>query len=53
VVEYAPQSEEAAIFRDLARKVMENDVKVIPTPVEELPELEELYRDHLVRAEAV
>jgi nitrogenase iron protein NifH len=53
VVEYAPQSEEAAIFRELARKVMENDAKVIPTPVEELPELEELYRDHLVRAEAV
>ncbi|MGZ4852163.1 MAG: nitrogenase iron protein, partial [Halobacteriota archaeon] len=53
VVEHAPQSEEAAIFRELARKVMENDVKVIPTPVEELPELEELYRHHLVRAEAV
>ena len=53
VVEYAPQSEEAAIFRVLERKVMENDVKVIPTPGEELPELEELYRDHLVRAEAV
>jgi len=53
VVEHAPHSEESAIFRDLARKVMENDVKVIPTPVEELPELEELYRQHLVRAEAV
>jgi nitrogenase iron protein NifH len=53
VVEHAPQSEEAAIFRDLARKVMENDVKVIPTPVEELPELEELYRQNLVRVEAV
>ncbi|MGZ4869197.1 MAG: nucleotide-binding protein [Halobacteriota archaeon] len=53
VVEHAPQSEEAAIFRELARKVVENDVKVIPTPVEELPELEELYRHHLVRAEAV
>ena len=53
VVEHAPQSEEAVIFRDLARKVMENDVKVIPTPVEELPELEELYRQHVVRPEAV
>ncbi|HYA33042.1 MAG TPA: AAA family ATPase [Candidatus Bathyarchaeia archaeon] len=53
VVEHAPHSEESAIFRDLARKVMENDVKVIPTPVEELPELEELYRQHLVQAEAV
>jgi len=28
-------------------------VKVIPTPVEELPELEDLYRQHLVRAEAI
>jgi nitrogenase iron protein NifH len=53
VVEHAPQSEEAVIFRDLARKVMENDVKVIPTPVEGLPELEELYRQHAVRPEAV
>ena len=53
VVEHAPQSEEAAIFRELARKVMENDVKVIPTPVEELPELEELYRNHLIQAEVV
>ena len=53
VVEHAPQSAEAAIFRELARKVMENDVKVIPTPVEELPELEELYRHHLVQAEVV
>jgi hypothetical protein len=32
---------------------MENDVKVIPTPVEELPELEELYRNHLIQAEVV
>jgi len=53
VVEHAPQSDEAAIFRDIARKVMENDVKVIPTPVEELPELEELYRKNLVKVEAV
>jgi nitrogenase iron protein NifH len=53
VVEHAPQSEEAAIFREPARKVMENDVKVIPTPVEELPELEELYRNHLIQAEVV
>jgi nitrogenase iron protein NifH len=53
VVEHAPQSEEAAIFRELARKVMENDVKVIPTPVEELPELEDLYRKQLAQTEAV
>jgi nitrogenase iron protein NifH len=53
VVEHAPQSEEAVIFRELARKVMENDAKVIPTPVEELPELEDLYRKQLAQTEAV
>ncbi len=53
VVEHAPQSEEAAIFRELARKVIENDTKVIPTPVEELPELEELYRKHRALAEVL
>jgi nitrogenase iron protein NifH len=47
VVEHAPQSEEATIFRELALKVMKNDTKVIPTPVEELPELEELYRKNV------
>jgi nitrogenase iron protein NifH len=49
VVEHAPQSEEAMIFRELALKVMENDTKVIPTPVEELPELEELYRKNALK----
>jgi nitrogenase iron protein NifH len=53
VVEHAPQSKEAAIFRELAQKVLENDVKVIPTPVEELPELEELYRKHVPKTKAV
>jgi nitrogenase iron protein NifH len=53
VVEHAPESQEAAIFRKLARKVMENEMKVIPTPVEELPELEELYRKHLALAEVL
>ena len=53
VVEHAPQSKEAAIFRELAQKVLENDVKVIPTPVEELPELEELYREHVPKTQAV
>jgi len=47
VVEYSPDSEEAAIFRELARKIMANDMKVIPTPVDELPELEAMYRRHL------
>jgi len=49
VVEHSPQSDEAMIFRELARKVMDNDSKVIPTPINELPELEEMYRRHLVK----
>ena len=49
VVEHSPHSEEAMIFRELAHKVMENDSKVIPTPINELPELEEMYRRHLVK----
>jgi nitrogenase iron protein NifH len=53
VVEHAPESQEATIFRELARKVMENEIRVIPTPVEELPELEELYRKHLALAEVL
>jgi nitrogenase iron protein NifH len=49
VVEHSPQCQEAQIFRELARTVMENDSKVIPTPVNELPELEEMYRRYLVK----
>jgi nitrogenase iron protein NifH len=37
------------IFRELAHKVMENDLKVVPTPINELPELEEMYRRYLVK----
>ena len=47
VLEHSPQSEEAEVFRELARQVMDNDHPVIPTPVEELAELEVLYRRHL------
>ena len=47
VLEHSPQSEEAEVFRELARQVMDNDRPVIPTPVEELSELETLYRRHL------
>jgi len=47
VLEHSPQSEEAEVFRELARQVMDNDRPVIPTPVEELAELEVLYRRHL------
>ena len=47
VLEHSPQSEEAEVFRELARQVMDNDRPVIPTPMEELAELEALYRRHL------
>lgn len=47
VLEHSPQSEEAGVFRKLAQLAMENDPPVVPTPVEELSELETLYRAHL------
>ncbi len=47
VLEHSPQSVEADVFRKLAKLVMENDRPVVPTPVEELDELEKLYRSHL------
>ena len=33
VVEFAPSSEQAMEYRELARKIIENDLKVIPTPL--------------------
>jgi len=47
VLEHSPNSEEAKAFRELAEKVMNNDPPVIPTPVEDLSELEIMYRQHL------
>jgi nitrogenase iron protein NifH len=46
VVEHSPESGEARIFRDLAKAIMENDSRVIPTPMNDLGELEELYRSY-------
>jgi len=47
VLEHAPDSAEAEAFRKLAKRVIDNDHPVIPTPVEELSELEALYRQYL------
>jgi len=47
VLEHSPGSEEAEGFRELAEKVVNSDPPVIPTPLEELSELEALYRSHL------
>jgi nitrogenase iron protein NifH len=49
VVEHAPKSREAEIFRSLAKAIMENDTRAVPTPVTELEELEKMYRQHLVK----
>ena len=47
VLEISPDSEEADGFRKLAEKVMSGGSPVIPTPLEELSELETMYRAHL------
>lgn len=44
----APGSHEAGTLRQVARAVMENEAHVIPTPVGDLDELEEMYRKHRV-----
>ncbi|MDD1647244.1 MAG: hypothetical protein LUQ03_05145 [Methanomicrobiales archaeon] len=49
VVEHAPRSREAEIFRQLAKEVMGNTSRVIPTPITDLAELERLYRSHLTK----
>jgi len=46
VVEHSPGSAEAEVFRALARQVMAGDARVIPTPIGDLKELEQLYRQH-------
>jgi len=47
VLDHSPKSKEAEVFRELARRVMDNDHRVIPEPIEELSDLEELYRTHV------
>ena len=47
VFEHSPGSDEAKAFHELARKVMTNRVPVIPTPIEDLPELEGMYHGHI------
>ena len=47
VLEHSPQSAEADVFRGLAEKVLANNTRVIPTPIEEISTLEEMYRKHV------
>lgn len=49
VLESAPNSPEAKVFLELARRVMDNESPVIPTPVEDLADLEAMYRRHMKR----
>jgi nitrogenase iron protein NifH len=47
VLEHSPRSTEAEVFRTLAGRVLDNTARVIPTPFEQVEELEALYRQHL------
>ena len=47
VLEHAPQSTEAEVFRRLAQRMLDRDSRVIPTPIEDASQLEALYRRHL------
>jgi nitrogenase iron protein NifH len=47
VLQHSPHSIEAEVFRELAQRVLDNDARVSPTPVEEVADLEALYRRHL------
>jgi nitrogenase iron protein NifH len=49
VVEHSPDSKEAGIFRELAKQVMQNTSRVIPTPINDLSELEQMYRKHMAK----
>jgi nitrogenase iron protein NifH len=44
VVEFSPNSDQAMEYKELARKIIENDLKVIPTPLE-MDDLENLLME--------
>ncbi|MVB11210.1 Nitrogenase iron protein 1 [Caprobacter fermentans] len=45
VIEYAPESDQAAVYRELARKIDGNDMFVIPKPLKQ-ERLEQILMDH-------
>jgi nitrogenase iron protein NifH len=47
VLAHSPQSAEAEVFRRLAGRMLEDNARVIPTPIEQVEEMEALYRRHL------
>jgi nitrogenase iron protein NifH len=47
VLQHSPLSLEADVFSSLAGRILDNHMRVIPTPIEEVTDLEALYRRHL------
>ncbi|MHB9033730.1 MAG: nucleotide-binding protein [Anaerolineae bacterium] len=47
VLMHSPHSPEADVFRSLADAITANTARVIPSPIEDVTELEALYRKHL------
>jgi len=47
VLRHSSRSAEADVFRELAQQVLDNTMRVIPTPFERVEALESLYRRHL------
>jgi nitrogenase iron protein NifH len=52
VLQHSPQAAEADVFRELAGRILSNTSRVIPTPFEQVNELEGLYRRHLGRRDS-
>ncbi len=50
VLEHSPRSAEAEAFQNLAERVLANASRAIPTPIEQVEDLEALYRRHLGQA---
>ena len=50
VLAHAADSAEADVFRGLAEAILANDTRVIPTPYEDVAELEAMYRGHMAPA---
>jgi nitrogenase iron protein NifH len=51
VVEYSPKHDQAMEYKELARKIIANDLKVIPTPLE-MDDLEALLMEYGLEDEA-
>jgi nitrogenase iron protein NifH len=51
VVEYSPKADQALEYKELARKIINNDMKIIPTPLE-MDDLEALIMKYGLEEEA-